>query len=643
MKTILKIFKRDLKNIFTNSMAIILAVGIALIPSMYAWFNIYNNWDPYGATGNMKVAVAIEDKGFRYRNIDINVGETIEESLKGNDAIDWQFVSKKTAIDGIKAGEYYAGIEIPAGFSESLTSIVSSDFKQPQIKYYANEKKNAIATKITDKVVETVQKEVNESFVTTVINIITALLDTVIDTAGKNSTNVLGNLQGDIKTAVTAIDNVQKTVDSFNSVMEIANTLTTAVNNSHLEEALNNSKTIVSDAEDLATLIQSAVNNLTSSADTVISEAEGGIESVCAQVRKIDKATAPQAKQIASDSLAKLSALDSRLETVKSTLETIKSALSVKVPALDKIITSLNDLLSKNSVIEDVLTQIKNGASQSLVKQISDDMDYVSNKIDGVRSQYRNKVQPALNDNYSKVIDMLRATGSLVASLSAEAPALKSLASGLDTTVKSGEDLVGVLNKILSNTKKQLISLYKKVNGLKDNELVSTITNIASKNSDELGEFIACPVQIDTEKIYGIENYGSAMAPFYSTLALWVGGMVLVAVLKTEVKKKKEIGNVKLHHAYFGRMLTFVMFALVQALIICLGDLYFLKIQCFHPGKFLLAGALAGLTFTVFIYSVRCQYILKLTTHMPLCHVMTIGVSEYEVRKTAIVPCGPAF
>ena len=61
MKNIIRIFKRDFKNIFTNSMAIILAVGIAVLPSLYAWFNIFANWDPYGSTGNMQVAVVIED------------------------------------------------------------------------------------------------------------------------------------------------------------------------------------------------------------------------------------------------------------------------------------------------------------------------------------------------------------------------------------------------------------------------------------------------------------------------------------------------------------------------------------------------------------------------------------------------------
>ena len=125
-----------------------------------------------------------------------------------------------------------------------------------------------------------------------------------------------------------------------------------------------------------------------------------------------------------------------------------------------------------------------------------------------------------------------------------------------------------------------------------------------SANSEQLGEFLACPVKLNTDKIYGIENYGSAMAPFYSTLAIWVGSMILIAVMKTNVKRKNEIGdNVRMHHAYFGRMLTFLTFAVAQALIICLGDLYFLKIQCFHPGKFLLVGVFAAFVFSMFIYS----------------------------------------
>ena len=608
MKTILAIFKRDLKNIFTNSMAIILAVGIALIPSMYAWFNIYNNWDPYGATGNMKVAVIIEDEGFRYKNIDIDVGKTIAENLKGNDAIDWQFVGKKEAMEGLEAGEYYAGIEIPKGFSESLTSIVSSKFEQPKIKYYANEKKNAIATKITDKVVETVQNEVNESFVTTVINVVTAMLGTVLDATDKEAVDVFGNLEGSIQEAVTAIDNIQKTVGSFESVMKISDSLSTAVNNSQLDKIAKDSDTLVTDAQEMATLVQNAINHLTSSADSALSKVSGGLDSAAGTIRKIAGASAPEARKIAGDILAKLDTYTAHLENIKATLETIRDTLSIEIPALGKIINAITDSLTRLDTVKDVLTQIKNGAAQSLVNQITDDMDAVASNIGSVQSQYRNQVQPVLNENFSTIIDMLRATGSLVASLSGELPALQSLASGLDTSVKSGKDLVATLNKLLDNTKKQLNNLGKKIEGLKDNELVATITNVAGKNAEQLGAFLACPVQIDTEKVYGIENYGSAMAPFYSTLAIWVGGMVLVAVVKTEVKKKREIGNVKLHHAYFGRLFTFVLFAVVQALIICVGDLYFLKIQCYHPFLFILAGVMAAIAFSVFIFSVSTAF-----------------------------------
>ena len=227
MKNIFKIYKRDLKKIFTNSMAIILAVGISVLPSLYAWFNIYANWDPYGpaSTGNMKIAVVISDEGYEYKGVEINVGDQIKSNLKANDIIDWQFVSKEKAVNGIKAGKYYAGIEIPKGFSKSLTSIMTKDFKQPQITYYANEKKNAIATKITDKVVQTVQKEVNESFVTTVVNLVNKMLGTVIEEGKKDGTNIFQNLQDQISSAQDSVKSIDSMIGSFEGVIQVAEDL----------------------------------------------------------------------------------------------------------------------------------------------------------------------------------------------------------------------------------------------------------------------------------------------------------------------------------------------------------------------------------------------------------------------------------
>ena len=198
MKQIGRIFRRDIKNIFTNSMAIILAAGVLILPSLYAWVNIYANWDPYGkaSTGNMKIAVMIEDKGVTFRGIGINIGEQIGESLRANDVIDWQFLPKEEGVNGVLSGQYYAAIEIPEDFSESLVSIISDDFEPPQITYYANEKKNAIATKITDKVVQTVQGEVNTTFIKTIADVISKLVGAVLPGGGRGYRITLGGHWG---------------------------------------------------------------------------------------------------------------------------------------------------------------------------------------------------------------------------------------------------------------------------------------------------------------------------------------------------------------------------------------------------------------------------------------------------------------
>ena len=608
MKTTLKIFKRDLKNIFTNSMAIILAVGIAVLPSLYAWFNIYANWDPYGATGNMQVAVIIEDEGYRYKSIEINVGEKIKESLSANDAIDWQFIGKEEAMKGIESGVYYAGIEIPKGFSKSLTSIVSADFKQPKITYYANEKKNAIATKITDKVVQTVQLEVNESFVTTVINVLGSVLGVVAQTAQNDAGDFIGDLNTKIEETNASIDTIKKTVGSFEGVIKVAETLTQAANNSTLSNALSDTNALLADGQDMAALIRSSVNGLTASADTALAGAAGEIDTAADIVASIGGKAAGDAAKKAGEALPRVTKVKGLVDTVKSLLDSLKQTLPADLPALDKLDARLESGSAALERAITMLTNIKNGAAQSEVNKLKNQITSLSEDIGSFRSDYASNVQPLINDTLADLMDMLTVMSSLISDLSSELPTMKTLAASIGTSVESGADLVAGIDKLLSGMQSQLSSLAKKINGLRDNELVNTFLNISDKNAEQLGAFIACPVEVETQKVYGIENYGSAMAPFYSTLALWVGAMILIAVVKTDVKKKHEIGNVKAHHSYFGRMLTFLLFSVTQALIICIGDLYFLKIQCYHPAKFIFAGVVAAAAFTIFIYSITAAF-----------------------------------
>lgn len=610
MKNIFCVFKRDMRNIFTNSMAVILAVGIALLPSLYAWFNIFANWDPYGSTGNMQIAVVIEDEGFTYRDIDINVGKQIRTNLEANDLIDWQFISKKEAVSGIEAGKYYAGIEIPKGFSKSLTSIVTSNFKQPQITYYANEKKNAIATKITDKVVQTVQQEVNESFVTTVINVISSVINVVADVTQNDVTNSFDDLKDKLNTACSSIDTIQKSIDGFGNIITVSKSLNKIVSDNNFSEVLEKSNNLIESGGDMTKLLQSSINGITSSVDTALESVNTEIDSAVEIINNKSNNFEEKAEKPLADVKEKLLTIKAILETVKTTLENVKSFLPIELPALGRLSDKLDKGIGKISKLANLIEKAQNGATKNEINKIIEELEGLKSGVNEMQSDYKKDVKPIIDENLSALIELLTVTGDLVTDLNGDLPALKALADSMNTSVKSGEDLIKAVDKLLSNIKKQLLSLSKKIDGLADSEIVNTVKNVAGKNTDQLGEFLACPVIVNTDKIYGINNYGSAMAPFYSTLAIWVGAMILIAVVKTEVKRKKEIGNgkIRIYQSYFGRMATFLLFSVVQAIVICIGDLYFLNIQCYHPLKFLLAGVVAAVAFTVFVYSLTFTF-----------------------------------
>ena len=107
MKNILRIFKYDLKKIHKNVIAMIVIMGITVIPTLYAWFNIAASWDPYGNTGNLKVAVASSDEGYsgELLSVNLNLGDQILTTLRGNSQLDWTFTSAKKAKEGVKSGK----------------------------------------------------------------------------------------------------------------------------------------------------------------------------------------------------------------------------------------------------------------------------------------------------------------------------------------------------------------------------------------------------------------------------------------------------------------------------------------------------------------------------------------------------------
>ena len=130
------------------------------------------------------------------------------------------------------------------------------------------------------------------------------------------------------------------------------------------------------------------------------------------------------------------------------------------------------------------------------------------------------------------------------------------------------------------------------------------------KDPDALGKFISAPVSYNSHREFALDNYGSAMAPFYTSLALWVGGVVLVAVINVELNKKEreELDNPSTTQLFFGRYLAFFFLGQIQALIIALGDLFFLKIQCDNKPMFILTCMISSFVYTLLIYALTITF-----------------------------------
>lgn len=602
MKNIFKIFKRDLKNIFTNSMAIVLAVGVAVLPSLYAWFNIYANWDPYGKTGAMMVAVCNEDEGATYKNLDIDIGSQICDNLKGNDSINWQFVSKKDAQNGVAAGRYYAAIEIPSGFSKNLASIVTDDYERPQIIYYANEKKNAIATKITDKVVQTVQTTVNESFVTTVVDVMSAVIGSAMESDSVTGENTFDYLKTQVNNARETVGTLSDTLTSLEKLLKLTKNLN--VDTSNLDALLEDTDSMISDTTDAVKITQETMSSVTDSVGSILTDTCDTLESLASTIDKVaDKdlssATATM-KQVASQ----LDTIRAEIDEISSLLSKINSSLSKPISEVTSLVTRLNNISKSLKSVSTALVKVSSVDYDKTAYNSANKLRKISSSLKTSANNYSENVEPALTSAVDSLVITLGDLSDMLDNFQDKSPEIGTFASTLKECAETGDNLVVSMNKVLKNTDKKLKNLINVIDNIQDSEIVNAAVNLTTKNGGDLGEFLACPVEVKTDKVYGIENYGSAMAPFYSTLAIWVGAMFLVALVKTNVKKKKEISPlIKPHEEYFGRALLFVGFAIIQSLIICLGDLYFLKIQCYHPLKFLFAGVVASVVYSLFIYS----------------------------------------
>lgn len=634
MRSIIAILKRDLSRIRGSVVALIVAVGLVIVPTLYAWFNIAGSWDPYGNTGNLKVAVANSDDGYMSDLIPVrvNIGDTVVSALRENDQLDWRFVSESDAVEGVRSGEYYAAVVIPENFSSRMMTVFSSDAEHAEIVYYENQKANAIAPRVTDKAASTVRQQIDETFAKTISDVGLATTSSLLEFMdGDQIAAYAGNLSGTLAGAITTLRDASGSVDEFAGLLQsstglldsTSDLLASAGTASKDAEALvGDAKTGLSGMHDALDAAVAAINqSLKDSAGDydaaakAIDEAFGAADAhVSLTVTQLRDASADVAKRASDMRDVQDNILAVERDVEGSNLpEKLKAELVQKIDIVANTVGNVanqQELLAKH--LSDAAASLETGAAEARAKAqaVKDGIAEAKGSIGGVKDSYNATLKQQISDLSDAVADVARRGSDMADDLDATVTDLSHAASALS------DDLAGA-HEVLAGASADLVSAADDLQRLKEG-LDTAVTSgdldrvreLIGSDPAALADALAAPVALDRQAVYHIKNYGSAMAPFYTTLSIWVAGIVLAAMLKANVDEAdvKALGNPRLHELYLGRYAFFALLAFAQATLVCAGDLLFFGIQCEHPFQFMLVGWLAGFVFSNMIYTLTVSF-----------------------------------
>lgn len=619
MKNIWKIFQRDMMRIRKNVIALVVIVGISVVPCLYAWFNIAASWDPYSNTGNLKVAVASVDEGYEGSLIplEINIGDQVLSALRENTQMEWVFTTKDKATAGVKSGKYYAAIVIPKDFSNKMMSVFSENVEKPEITYYFNAKENAIAPKVTDKGASAVQRQVNQVFIETISDTTLTVLQAVsnmteasgAETIVSNLNTNLNRISGDLSASAGLL---QSFSDMTVSAQNLLNSTTEFMQSAQTQSQ--ESKQTFQKSKDSFSDIDSALDAATDNVETALNATQSVYDEMNQTITKAFETQSQDTETVAStlDTLAaKVQKIIDSYQSVRDAVASISDSHSELASAVDAVVSRMDTSIKAQQELHDKLQNTAQSLRDTTTdiatakKELQDLFATNGTQIADATNEYQSSMETSLNKLTDALDSSKTKISSLLSQLEKSTDGIYSLTDAADSDLTQIQSVLADSGKLLNDAADKISDTTAKLDEMEQSGDFSELESIISGDRSSISSFLAAPVSLKTHKVYEIANYGSSMAPFYSVLSIWIGGIVLVAMLKVNVSEKCTEGleNVKLYQVYFGRFITFLIVGLFQSTLIALGDLLYLGIQCEHPFLFLLACWFSSIVFVNIIYT----------------------------------------
>lgn len=587
MGNVFKIFFSDIRSIGKNFFAIVIAVAVLIIPALYAWVNIYANWNPYANTGNVKIALATRDVGYTTEDGTlVNKGQEIIEEIAQSTSIDWVIVEDADeAVEAVRAGKYYGALVMNKNLSRNMYDMTAAlEDEEPSIIFYQNAKTNAIANKITTTAASTAEHNIQVSYLSLLIeNVLEELRGILDDLNGEESLETLIGMLTDLRDSLReyslAVSSMKLMDDSLmDRLDEVSESVSSMGVSEDVFGSLDSAKGFVSQVEEATMSRLDVVQN--------------------ALTEFIQRLEALDGQEVSREALNQLAELAGKVETA---LQALRDSLPEQgnVPGLDVSSQSIDALIQRIQSIENELKQLADSGSGALSSAVIADLKEGAGAMQALITESLRPGMELIFDGLIRDVEMIYAIMGSVNTTIGDIPPVLGAAKA---SIGALRGTVGQLRLFLDNAASAADKILNKVIEFRDSDKLDDLIALLNGDPKEFAEFLSQPVLVESESIYPVENYGSAMTPFYSTLAIWVGGVVLAAIFKVEAEEEG-LRRPTPGQLFWGRYLLFFLLSQIQAAIIVWGDLHLLGCQCLEPGLLYLSAAVTSFVFASLIYS----------------------------------------
>lgn len=589
MRNIFRIFFSDIRALFSNFFAVVIMGAVLILPALYAWVNIYANWDPYANTGNVKIALASADAGYTTEDGDyVNIGQEIMEELAASTSIAWTIESDPdTAIARVEDGTYYGALIMGENLSRNMYELTEAlRDKEPSIVFYQNAKTNAIANKITTTASNTAKHNIQVKYLSVLIQNLFEQLDGYLEEFDAEQTlddliALLTKLRDALKDYSYMIANMSL-MDS-----DMVNRLEGAKDVSRAKGILNDAAGSVgaaaasleetrADMQERAIVIQDALNDLANFLNGLDGQALTG-DMLDAAIERIGRA-------------------ESLLEFMRQALPADGSGTSgvaVTARTLDTMIARLKNMQQE-------LDGLRDAAENGMF--VTDITQRLARDARALEGMIANDLAPAIDTIFDGIARDVQILYKILESVNLTVDQIPPTVTAAQSTIAALQSTMRQLITFLNDGSASLTNLIERLEEARDNDTLTDLIDMLHGDPAEFADFLSAPVEVVTTTIYPVENYGSGMAPFYSTLAIWVGGVVIAAIIKPEASKKR-LRRPTEGQLYWGRLLIYLLVGQIQAAIIIWGDLHILGCQCLEPKLLYMTASVTSVIFVTLIYS----------------------------------------